>query len=293
MGDSSMGDVAVTTVSTMLSPSLQVYSVSCAGDGARRPVDFAPHLPYELCLVRRGCFRYRDRRGTVLVDPTTALFGDPDDGDYEVDHPYPGGDRDTFIRFDASALAAVAGGDVTVPAVTRTTPWLELTHRRLLVTATLHPHSPLVEELAMELVAAAVAASDPKRVAAGGPETSPAARRMVDDARAALCADPDLSLLELAAAVGCGPHHLSRLFRRRTGVGVAAYRIALRAQQALDGLSEGAPSLADLASACGFYDHAHLTRTLVDRFGVTPSALRAEWAPGVLLGTVRERPYST
>lgn len=92
-------------------------------------------------------------------------------------------------------------------------------------------------------------------------------------------ADPDLSLVELASTVGCAPHHLSRLFRRETGMGVAAYRIGLHVQEALEGLADGAQSLADLAAACGFYDHAHLTRTLVHRFGVSPSALRAEWTP--------------
>lgn len=259
------------------SAAVEIYSVRCAGDGARRPAGFAARLPYELCLVRRGCFRYRDRRGSVLVDPATVLLGGPDCGEYDVEHPFSGGDDDTFIRLDVSTWLAVAGDDLELPVCAPVTPAVELLHRQLLAVRARRPDGPAVEETAVQLTAAVVAAVDPARAAGGRLRSSWAGRRRVDDARAALVANPDLTLVQLAALVGCAPHHLSRLFGRELGVGVAEFRLSLRAQQALDGLVAGAPSLAELASACGFTDHAHLTRTLRHRFGVTPSTLRHQW----------------
>jgi len=42
----------------------------------------------------------------------------------------------------------------------------------------------------------------------------------------------------------------------------------------LDRLSEGEDDLSALASAVGFADHSHMTRTVVAQLGEAPSALR-------------------
>ena len=257
----------------------EVRTFDCSGDGERRPVGFGKDLPYEMCLIRHGCFRFRNTHGTVLVDPTTALLGRADDFDYEIEHPLPGGDGDTFVLLDAETVAAVAGGDVDLPAFVHLTPTVELAHRRLIAAHAQSPQGFSEEEFAVDLLAWTLAAANPLRVSAGWSTARRRAQRLVDDARMILVADPDRSLVDLAAALGCSPHHLSRLFRRHTGLGVAAYRMSLRVQQALDGLVDGAPSLSDLAAASGFFDHAHLTRSIVDRFGVSPTALRSILAP--------------
>ena len=263
-------------VLTVTDAGYEVRSYDCRGDDETRSAGFTKKLPYEVCLVRRGCFRVRRSSGSVLLDPTTVMLGQSNDLDFEVAHPVPGGDVDTLVHYDAATVAAVGAGGVDLPALVGVSPSVELTHRRVAAAHARVPHTPLEEEFAVDLLAALLEAVDPPRVQAFWPAARRNGRRLVDNAREVLIANADTDLVELAATVGCGPHHLSRLFRRETGFGVAAYRISLRVQMALDGLTEEASSLADLAAACGFYDHAHLTKTLVERFGIPPSVLRAE-----------------
>ena len=49
--------------------------------------------------------------------------------------------------------------------------------------------------------------------------------------------------------------------------------------QVLLRLDDGVPALAQLATETGFSDHSHMTRTLVARVGLTPSALRERLHP--------------
>ena len=58
-------------------------------------------------------------------------------------------------------------------------------------------------------------------------------------------------------------------------MGLARFRSALRVDRALSALAHGHRDLPQLAAACGFADHAHLTRSIRDHLGTTPSALRA------------------
>jgi AraC-like DNA-binding protein len=74
--------------------------------------------------------------------------------------------------------------------------------------------------------------------------------------------------------VGCSPHHLSRLFHRRTGKTLVQHRSELRIHRALDRLREQDATLAEVAADAGFADHAHLSRSFRRFLGVTPSALR-------------------
>lgn len=207
---------------------------------------------FELCLVREGCFRYRDDRGELLVDPGMGVFGDPRRlGD--VAHPAPGGDTDTFVFMSAAAVAGIGGGVVALPLAIRTTPWIDRVHRRLLACSSQDQSSVEAEELALTLFASALAQPQPARVRSGWPETERARRRLVDDARTVLAYDHRMnSLLDLARLVGCSPHHLSRLFVTYTGMGVARYRARLRVQRALDRLLDGGMSLAEVAADCGF-----------------------------------------
>lgn len=253
---------------------VRVLSAVCPGDGARGPIRLPGPALWGLCLVRRGCFRYRSARVDALIDPTVGLFEAPG-GDFDVEHPVPGGDLDTFVVLSAEALAAVAGDELALPVVVRTTPWVDWAHRRLVVLADREPFGWAVQELGLTVAAALLARVQPHRMANGWLHTERAGRDVVDHARAALTSNSDLTLVQLAALVGCSPQQLSRSFVRHTGVGVAAYRIALRTGQVLDKLADGQGSLADLAAVCGFADHAHLSRTVRRRFGSTPSTLRA------------------
>ncbi|MGW0732462.1 helix-turn-helix transcriptional regulator [Streptomyces sp. NPDC002851] len=75
------------------------------------------------------------------------------------------------------------------------------------------------------------------------------------------------------------PYHLSRSFSRELGVSVTRYRHRVRIGRALDRLEEGESSLGTLAADLGFADQAHMTRTLRQYLGRTPTALRRLLAP--------------
>ncbi|HJP73900.1 MAG TPA: helix-turn-helix domain-containing protein [Pseudonocardiaceae bacterium] len=70
------------------------------------------------------------------------------------------------------------------------------------------------------------------------------------------------------AAVGLIP------LARRLGVSLSRYRNRVRVGRVMDRLEQGESHLADLASELGFADHAHLSRTVRQHLGETPTALR-------------------
>jgi len=237
---------------------------------------------FELCLVRAGCFRYRDERGEILLDPGSGVFGAPSQPG-EVCHPAPGGDLATFVFVSAAAVAAVGCGAVDLPLGVHTAPSVDRAHWRLLAGALRDAddadaaEAAEVEEQALAVFAAALAQREPARARARWPRTERARRRLVDDARELLVADPSVTdLVDLASRVGTSPHHLSRLFVAQTGMGVARYRMRLRVLRALDRLRDRGVPLAEVAADCGFADHAHMTRSLRRHLGATPSRLRAE-----------------
>jgi AraC-like DNA-binding protein len=255
-------------------PAITVRSVRCQRSVSWTAV--AGVDGFELCMVRQGSFRLRSRYHDLLVDPTVGVMAGPDEV-ADVAHPRGSGDKYTLIVLSASAWAAIAAEDLRTPSVVGCGPGLTRLHLRL-ATAVDRGHDRLAEEIAVAAVAQAIASSEPARVNVGMPHERHR-RELVDDARSVLAADPTLdSVLALARTVGCSPHHLSRLFRRTTGLTLTKYRWLLRVHQALDLLAEGEPSIAEVAAECGFADHAHLTRSLRTYLDATPSELRREAA---------------
>ena len=86
----------------------------------------------------------------------------------------------------------------------------------------------------------------------------------------------DLSLSDIAAAAHLSPFHLSRIFKKATGVTPHQYLLQVRVNSARSLLSAGAGnrSLAEVAAAVGFSDQSHLTRHFKRLLGVTPKQLR-------------------
>jgi len=81
---------------------------------------------------------------------------------------------------------------------------------------------------------------------------------------------------ELSDALHLSPRTLERAFQERLGLSPRTFRRILRLQRALETLrSEPSRSLAELALASGYADHAHLTREFRDLLGRAPSQLRA------------------
>ena len=84
----------------------------------------------------------------------------------------------------------------------------------------------------------------------------------------------DLSLADVAAAVGTSVFHLARVFRRRTGFSMHRYRNQLRMRAALEALRDPRVDLSHLALELGFSSHSHFTETFRRTFGQTPSQFR-------------------
>ena len=86
--------------------------------------------------------------------------------------------------------------------------------------------------------------------------------------------DP-LSLMEIAAIVGVHPTHLARTFKKHYRTTVGEYVRRLRLDWATRRLSETEDSIADIASAAGFYDQSHFSHLFKQHTGYTPAEFRA------------------
>jgi AraC family transcriptional regulator len=84
----------------------------------------------------------------------------------------------------------------------------------------------------------------------------------------------DLDLPTLAAETGYSPRHFIRMFHAATGQTPHRYLIQLRLEHAKKLLRQSRTSLIDVAAACGFSSHGHLTHAFRRVLGVTPSEYR-------------------
>ena len=162
----------------------------------------------------------------------------------------------------------LCGSPVPVPAL------LDLEHRLLLARAGRSKDQHELFEHGIVIAASLLEVCDPRPVASGRPQTARARRALVDGAREALAAQPEVSLLELARRLAVSPHHLSRIFRQTTGVSVSRHRLRLRVREALERLGGGERDLARLAVELGLCDQSHLCRVVRSETGHTPAALR-------------------
>jgi AraC-like DNA-binding protein len=243
-------------------PEFSVTAVTCRAGREHRWSPPEEHCGHRLVLVCGGRFqRWADGRADDL-DRTTAYISSPGQEE-RFAHP-AGGDECTSIEFSPESWPLLPPGTAVYVDAR-----VDLAHRRLLMaSAAGDPDYAVAEEL-VRLAAAAV----------GGlrdPAIGPADRATVAAAREAILADiPEAAgLLPLARLLAVSPYRLSRVFSRETGVSLTHYRNRVRVGRAVDRLAAGHTALADLATDLGFADQAHLTRTVREHVGHTPSALR-------------------
>ncbi len=258
-----------------------IAEVRC--DGGRASFDGPQQeCSHVLVAVRHGAFVRRVDGEEVLADSTVAYLSAPGVVE-QFAHPVAGGDVCTAIHLSPLLLADLAGGD---PFVTSLALPIdadgELALRQLTVLARRGDVSGLLAEHLVRTLTSLLARRYPGRVASGRPTTALARRRMVNQARAAMLADPGIGLIELATHLACSPHHLSRVFKQLTGVSISHYRNRQRVSRALDRIALGDTNLAGLAHELGFSDHAHLTRTVRAFTGHTPTGCRAMLTTGRL-----------
>jgi AraC family transcriptional regulator len=86
--------------------------------------------------------------------------------------------------------------------------------------------------------------------------------------------DKDLSLSALAAEASYSRSHFLRMFRTAIGYTPHQYILFLRLEKAKTMMKNSKATLMDIAIACGFSSHAHLTRSFQQALKVTPSYYR-------------------
>jgi AraC family transcriptional regulator len=112
----------------------------------------------------------------------------------------------------------------------------------------------------------------PRTRSRGSPLPPRVLSRVLERMRADFSANLDLGTL--AAESGYSRAHFLRTFRAATGQTPHGYLIDLRLEKARALLASGTMPLIDIAAACGFSSHSHLTTAFRSRFGIAPSAYR-------------------
>lgn len=99
-------------------------------------------------------------------------------------------------------------------------------------------------------------------------------------AREYLCAHyaQDVTVDDLALAVGLSRVHMTRAFTQHRGVPPHIYLNAVRVQRAREAMLAGLP-LAEVAIACGFADQSHFSRRFKGSLGLTPAAWLRQMRP--------------
>ncbi len=106
--------------------------------------------------------------------------------------------------------------------------------------------------------------------------------QVVEQVKGSILSDlsQNMTLQQLSKIHGTTPFHLSRSFKRITGLGISHYRTQQRLRAISTDLrqsrSDLAESLTEMALAYGFSSHAHMTASFKRAFGVTPSQWSAQ-----------------
>ncbi|MEV0649837.1 helix-turn-helix transcriptional regulator [Phytomonospora sp. NPDC050363] len=250
-------------------PAFEVSAVTCSADHTGwSPPD--AHADHRVVLVRSGRFRRRTPGGITDLDRTTAYLGTPGEED-SFAHP-AGGDVCTALRLSPQLWHDIAGE-------TPVRPWayvdarVDLAHRRLLAARDDLDYA-LTESLLILLAEAIGNAAE--GTLPSGRARDPAAEHLAGAAREAVLADDPAAtgLLPLATLLGVSPYRLSRAFTAATGTSLTRYRNRVRVGRALDRIEAGDTELGALAARLGFADQAHLSRTVRQHLGCTPTAVK-------------------
>jgi AraC family transcriptional regulator len=86
--------------------------------------------------------------------------------------------------------------------------------------------------------------------------------------------DQPISVLDMAGVLAMSAGHFSRLFKASVGVSPFDYLIQKRLSTARNYLCSTKQGLSDIALACGFSSHSHMSMAFTRYLGVAPSLLR-------------------
>jgi AraC-like DNA-binding protein len=240
-----------------------LVTVACReGASGRGREEIASYSSFS--LVRRGTFRVHRGAATVVADPLTLLEFRRGES-YRVSHPLDCGDDCIELGCPDEAIDELHTGSRRTASAAAAWQLGMLACRA---------KRGVVDDLELEETAASLLFRPGRRLAS---RLTAASRRRVERAKLALLADPGRrwSLAALAREAGCSPFHLTRLFRRGTGLALHRFLVEARLALALDRMLEGHRDLVALACDFGFSSHSHLTAAFRAVYGETPSAARA------------------
>lgn len=250
----------LSTTTVAARPEFTVTTVTCRSDHTHFS---APEVrdDHRLVLVRRGRFQRQSDGDRADLDPTVGYLGVPGEEE-RFAHPV-GGDVCTVVTVAPGRWeGAVDSRAVYIDAR------IDLAHHRVLAAVRGGDIDYALTEELVRLVA----------LAAGWPipRSRPTDRALVTAAREAIIDDApeSVGLQSLAASLKVSPYRLSRVFSQHMGLSLTRYRNRVRVGRTIDRLTDGETGLADLAAHLGFADQAHLTRTVREHLGHTPTALR-------------------
>ncbi|MGY5882559.1 helix-turn-helix domain-containing protein [Modestobacter lacusdianchii] len=225
------------------------------------------HEAWTLLLVDDGAVRYdldRHAHGASPAAVTLLPPGVPHDGRSQS----PGGFRKRVLYLEPETLGAHrVGRAVDSPALTDPV----LRARISQLHAALAPHTEALEAESRLAFVLERLRQHLDRALPRAPVVR--ADRLADRLRDLLDArlTEGVSLEAVAADLGVHPTHLVRAFTARHGLPPHRYLTGRRVDRARRMLLAGAPP-AEVATAVGFYDQAHLTRHVRRMIGTTPAA---------------------
>ena len=268
-------------------PGISVGDFRCSGRSCGEAEEWSSQN--EIVFIRRGVFEKRVGPRIELADASRVLFF-PAGQAYRVRHPVPGGDECTVINLDDAALRQVVAGHderladgpgglfpvSSCPVGSAT----HLAHWRMLRTIRRKQgDSPALGEMLLSLVDEVLSAAFDRRGRRQRPvraSTRRAHRDLADAVIRLLHAGRDRSptVDDIAVQVHSSPFHLSRVFKRCTGLPIHRYLTRIRLRAAVERLADGADDLTRLALDLGFSSRGHFGDAFRREFGTTPSAVR-------------------
>ncbi len=252
----------------------RLFGVTAVMADTRHSFPRHTHDTFGIGIIHRGAQKSLSGRGVVEAGPGDIITVNPG----EVHDGAPIGDHGRFwqmlyllpLTIEAAALDITEGGRETFefeyPVIRDAR--LGGRFRHFFAAATADDGALLASETELLALVASVLQPRATAVAAKSAGIRRAARLLDDDP-----ARP-VTLGELAQEAGLSKFQLLRAFVRQTGFTPHAYQIQRRIDVARRLIGDRMP-LAEAAAASGFADQSHMTRTFVQRYGVTPGAYAA------------------
>ena len=253
---------------------------------------------HEIVLPRRGVFVRLLGQHRLVADSNHALVFRRGEH-HRVSHPIHGGDACTVFSISDERLREIVTEideraanrePLEIPARVRSSALVDLLHREILRSLRHGNGGSGVDEVVLELVAQLLQARlEDCAAPAHRAETRHAHAELVERTQWELAKTihEKLDLLELARTVSSSPFHLSRLFRRHTGLTIHRYHERLRLRHGLQCILDGSRDLTELAAELGFAHHSHFTNRFRSEFGKPPSSFRTQRKLAELRATAR------